>query len=328
MSDSPIVCEIDLEAEGKQTGYLRLPHSVHRSAYGHLPIPAACIANGAGPRVLLMGGTHGDEYEGQIILSELICELQPADVRGRIVFLPMANFPAAMAGLRTSPIDGLNLNRTYPGDPLGTPTPVISHYVENVLLPRMDYLFDLHSGGSSLNYVNALLVPHHDPDPLAAIRQEVIAAFGLPYTMVFGQGTDAGTYSSAAAFRKGVCCFCTEIGGAGTVTKDYLDLAKQGLLRALNAIGSTAVEVPDTALRSRVFRNTILLKSPEPGLFEPLLRLGQDVEAGRPAARIHYPETPGKAPVEVAVERDGTVLAVRVPARLERGDCLYQIAYN
>ena len=51
----------------KRTGFLRLPHSVHRLLYGWLiPIPIVAIANGAGPRVPLMGGNHGDEYEGQV----------------------------------------------------------------------------------------------------------------------------------------------------------------------------------------------------------------------------------------------------------------------
>ena len=54
---------------------------------------------------------------------------------GRIIVVPMANFPAAKAGLRTSPIDELNLNRVFPGDPDGTPTQALAHYIDSVLLP-------------------------------------------------------------------------------------------------------------------------------------------------------------------------------------------------
>src|SRR5436305_12277015 len=90
--------EIDLDGSGKQTGFLRLPYSVHRSAYGWIPIPIAQIANrrgnGAGPRILLMAGNHGDEYEGQVALGRLIRSLDPTEVRGRILVLPSANFPA------------------------------------------------------------------------------------------------------------------------------------------------------------------------------------------------------------------------------------------
>ena len=70
MSDRPtrLTTPIDFEAEGKQCDFIRLPHSVHRSAYGWLPLPVVSIKNGDGPTVLLMSGTHGDEYEGQVVL--------------------------------------------------------------------------------------------------------------------------------------------------------------------------------------------------------------------------------------------------------------------
>src|SRR5215470_8203715 len=101
--------EIDLDASGKQTGFLRLPYSVHRSAYGWIPIPIAQISNsggnGNGPKILLMAGNHGDELEGQVALGRLIRELDPGEVHGRLTILPSANFPAAMAGSRTSPLD-------------------------------------------------------------------------------------------------------------------------------------------------------------------------------------------------------------------------------
>ena len=50
---------------------------------------------------------------------KLCRELEPETVRGRVVILPAANYPAVIAGLRTSPIDDLNLNRSFPGDPDG-----------------------------------------------------------------------------------------------------------------------------------------------------------------------------------------------------------------
>ena len=56
-------------------GWLHLPHSVTRSAYGVIPIPIAVVKNGMGPQVLLTGGTHGDEYEGQIALTRLVQSL-------------------------------------------------------------------------------------------------------------------------------------------------------------------------------------------------------------------------------------------------------------
>jgi predicted deacylase len=87
-SRSRLTAEIDFDRDGKENGFIRLPYSVHRSAYGWIPIPVVCIKNGDGPRVLLMGGNHGDEYEGQVALGKLIRSLEAEKVHGRIIILP------------------------------------------------------------------------------------------------------------------------------------------------------------------------------------------------------------------------------------------------
>ena len=110
---------VDFEKPGKQIGFVNIPHSPHEDAWGATRIPIAVIRNGTGPTVILQAGNHGDEYEGPIALGELIRELDPGMVSGRIIFLPAVNVPAVLAGRRTSPVDGLNLNRTFPGDPHG-----------------------------------------------------------------------------------------------------------------------------------------------------------------------------------------------------------------
>ena len=95
--------DVDYEKNGKQIGWLNLHRSVTRSAYGMLTIPLAVIKNGRGPTVLFMAGNHGDEYEGPITLGELIRGLDPAEISGRIIFLPAVNVHAVLAGRRTSP---------------------------------------------------------------------------------------------------------------------------------------------------------------------------------------------------------------------------------
>jgi predicted deacylase len=142
---SMIGTSLDFDQDGLQTGTLSVPHSVHRSAYGHIAIPIAVAKNGSSPTVLLTGGVHGDEYEGPIALAKLIRGLDLSRLSGRIV-VPAVNYPAFLAGTRTSPIDAVNLNRTLPGRRNGTVTETIAHYVTTNLMPRSDYLLDFHAG--------------------------------------------------------------------------------------------------------------------------------------------------------------------------------------
>ncbi len=327
---SPIQSEVDLQAPGKQIGYLRLPHSVHRSAYGWLPIPIATLACGEGPTVLVMAGNHGDEYEGQILVSRLIREIDPQWVQGRLILLPMANFPAARAGLRTSPLDDGNLNRSFPGDPHGTPTQLIADYIDRSLLSQVQVVIDLHSGGSSLRYNGAALFAQRDPDtrkqePL----MDAVHAFGLTLAFINESPNPVGLL--AAARRHGVMGLLAELGGGGEVTPSVLATAWQGLLHVLGHLGVLKGPLvppapPHSSRLLYVHRSKHYVYAHDDGVFEPLVRLGDRVVAGQPAALLHFPAHPGRDPVQVQFPAAGLVACQRVPALTERGDCLFQLA--
>lgn len=326
---NPIRSEIDFDANGRHTGYLRLPHSVHRSAYGWIPIPVASIRNGSGPTVLLMGGNHGDEYEGQILVAQLLREIEPQWVQGQLIFLPMANFPAADAGLRTSPLDGGNLNRSFPGDPQGEPTAVIADYIEHTLLSRAQYLLDFHSGGSSLIYhgANMLAIEPRNADENSRLRA-ALAAFGMPRAFLHPENP---LHSASAARRQGALSIVTELGGAGIVQLQLLQEARAGVLHLLGEIGVldgplVPAAPPGETRFYRVAGAPHYVYAYERGVYEPLVQLGQQVSAGQPAARIHFPDTPLREPVTVSFEAEGEVVCQRAMAAVQRGDCLFHLA--
>jgi predicted deacylase len=326
---NPIHCEIDLDAEGKAAGFLRLPYSVHRSAYGWLPIPIASIRHGDGPVALVMAGNHGDEYEGQIIVSQLMREIEPDVVSGQLILLPMANFPAADAGLRVSPLDGGNLNRSFPGDPAGSPTATIADYIEHALLSRAQYLVDLHSGGSSLLYHggNMLAIDPLDAGEAARLNA-LLVAFGLPNALLHAPNP---VHSASAARRQGAISIVTELGGAGMSNPALIRLGRHGLLHFLGFIGllhgPLVPAAPPAVTRfMRVGGDHHFVYAYERGLYEPLAELGERVRAGQPAARIHFPDTPLREPALLRFAGDGEVVCKRVPAQVQRGDCVFQLA--
>jgi len=324
---SRVVSEVDFDASGKQHGALRLFHSVHRSAYGFIPIPAGVIRGGPGPTALLVAGNHGDEWEGQIALTELFQKLDPAEVRGCVIVLPALNLPASLASTRTSSLDGGNLNRLFPGRVDGSVTEEIAHYVATELIPRADLVCDLHSGGSSLMYLPcALATRHADPDRLAATIA-ALGAFGAPHAYLQGRAEGQGGLRTlgATAEAHGILSIATELGGAGTVTPAALDIARRGL-RGLLAHAGVLDASPEPAARTRIVtigEAADWTYAPVPGVFEPLALPGDDVAAGQPAARLHTPETPWCPPAIVRFARAGLVLCRRHPGRAERGDCLF-----
>ena len=325
---SRLIAEVDFEKDGVQHGFIRLFHSTHASAYGYLPIPIVVVKNGSGPTALFVSGNHGDEYEGQVALCNLAKSLDPSRIRGRVILLPMANFPAALAGRRVSPIDDLNLNRIFPGDPDGTPTQQIAWFISTVLIPKADLVCDLHSGGSSLMYTPCALIKQSG-DPAVFERQKAaLHTFGAPLAYIQGgaQGQGGDQTLGSVAEGMGKVAMGTELGGSGTLTPAALRIAERGLNNLLVHLGILPESARIAPERTRVFRvggQDHMVYAPENGVYEPLVEIGDAVKAGQPAARIHFPETPWASPVETTFLRDGHVLAKRLPGRSMRGDCLF-----
>lgn len=323
-----ITTEVGFDRPGIQAGYLSVPYSTHRSAYGRIQVPIVCVRGGCGPTALLMAGNHGDEYEGQIALSRLACALNADQVNGRILILPAANLPAAMAGTRTSPLDGGNLNRLFPGDLGDGPTAMIAHYIEAELLPLADLALDLHSGGTSLEYLPCVLVRDNGSPAHVARTFAMLRAFG-PDIAYLSDGATQGaerTFHSAAD-RAGVPVITTELGGGGQVSREALRLAENGIRGVL--IHAGILDGPPPAARPlRLLRSggsTSYVLAPEPGIFEPLVALGEQVEAGQPAGHVHAVDVPCRPAVPVPFRVPGMVICRRALGRVERGDCLFQV---
>ncbi|HWI84218.1 succinylglutamate desuccinylase/aspartoacylase family protein [Ramlibacter sp.] len=330
MSNTKIWTKVDYEQDGKQNGWLQLPHSVTRSAYGNIAIPITVIRNGSGPTVLLMAGNHGDEYEGQIALCKLIRELQPGEIQGRVIVLPAANLPAAMAGVRTSPIDEGNLNRSFPGDADGTPTYAIAHYINTVLYPMADLFQDVHSGGSSLQY---LPFASMRVGPDAALNDRALSAlraFGAPIGLVWDHSPDQ-RLSQVAAIGQGLVALGGEFGGGGAVSRRGVAIVERGLRNVLAHAGvierSRAEGDFDGPTRlMQVKGRDYYVYAPEAGLFEPAVELGAQVRAGELCGHVHFVDNPGRAPERCCFERDGMVICQRHYGRVERGDCVVHLA--
>lgn len=323
--------EIDFEADQKWLGHLGIPFSIDRSPYYQLKIPVGRIRNGKGPRILLMAGNHGDEYEGEMALSRLFRRLDRAAVIGEITILPFANLPAVMAARRRSPLDEGNLNRAFPGDAGGTPTFRLAHFLEHELFPRHDVVFDLHSGGTSMAHLPCGLVERQGPPEMFARALSLMEGLGMPYAFVAENGAAAPT-SMAAAARAGIIGLSGEFGGGGTVTPQTMALTARAVDRLLIALG--VIKTPVLGPHIAVERPTELLAlqshaqavfATRRGWFEPAVTVGARVKAGDVAGWYHDFERPEAAEETLHFPADGIVISQRLHADSASGDCLVQV---
>ena len=331
---SRVATGIDYEKEGKQVSFLGVPISTDESAYGTVPVPITVIVNGAGPTVYLSGGVHGDEFEGPIALMKLARELEPHEVQGRIIITPCLNLPAVLAGKRCSPIDGLNLNRVFPGDADGSATLVIAHYVSSTLLPLCDVQIDLHSGGNTLDFIPYVQMIGSRDKALERRTLEAIKVFGTPVGLLTTELDPAGNLETICE-ELGVMTIQSELGGGGTVSKTNVGYAYTGasnLLKHFGLLEGAIVRPEDEGrppMRLMTFSDaTCYVMSPDDGLFEPFFELGDDCEEGDAIGQVHYPHHIDKAPWPVHATRGGTLLSKRPPGIVKRGDNVSIIAQD
>jgi N-alpha-acetyl-L-2,4-diaminobutyrate deacetylase len=323
---SRVVAEIDFDAEGRQSGYLRAPMSRNTSGWGVVEIPVVVVKNGRGPTVLFTGGVHGDEYEGPIAVSELARTLDPATVQGRVIMMPAVNIPAVMADTRLSPADGRDMNRCFPGNPRGTFSEMLAHYIDAVILPLVDVSVDLHTAGHSGDSVPSTNM-HDVPDrAMMARTMAAAAAFGAPYNVVFG-GVDEGATLTSAVERRGILSLGTELGGWGRVSVEGVRIARRGVRNILKHL-EMIEGVPETGQRdgSPTTRHMMVgdrahyAFAPAAGTFEPCNVVGEPVRAGEPAGFLHFVEDVDREPVTVRYRRDGVLWMSAGPGRVGRGD--------
>lgn len=313
---------IDLDAPGKQVGFVMIPHSPDDDAWGATRLPIAVIANGDGPTAILEGGNHGDEYEGPVALFDLARSLSADRVKGRVIIVPAMNHPAFLVGTRTSPIDRGNLNRSFPGRPDGTVTQKIADYFTRTLLPLADIVLDIHSGGRTLDFV-PFAAAHILPDKTQETACfKAVEAFSAPYSMKMLEIDAVGMYDTTAE-EAGKTFVTTELGGGGTGRAGTIAIAKRGVANILRHAGILEGEPDVRPSRWLDMPSDDCFRfSGEDGLIETCVDLGEPVREGEVVARIYPTGRTGLVPAEYRAGLDGILVARHFPGLVKAGDCI------
>ncbi len=332
LHDSRIQSTVSLDGNGKRWGNLIAPNSSQRSGYGAEMIPIVVVRNGDDPGYLLTGGVHGDEYEGPIALMKVARDLQPDDVNGLVVIIPCLNLQAVLAARRLSPIDGSNLNRVFPGDRLGNFSEALADFVVRGIFPHVNFVSDLHAGGTSLEYVPLTMMHRTDDAARNATSLACMKAFGAPVALFSVDQEPDGLLEWNAEIR-GKIVVAAELGGAGRVTTRTVEITETGIRNVLAFAGilespivaPEAMGRPPTRMMATPDLDCLVL-SPDDGIFEPCVALEDEVASGEPLGWLHNPRQPERVPTVIEAPRPGTIICHRPLPMTRQGDCLYIIA--
>jgi len=230
-----------------------------------------------------------------------------------------------------SPIDGVNMNRTFPGDPLGTVTRMIAHYVHSQLLPMADAVADIHSGGRSMFFSPFAAVHELDDRTLMDKARQAMIAFDPPIGL-FVRELDTGGTLDTEVEKLGKILVTTELGGGGTTTTATIATAERGIRNLLRHLGildgapETRASLGLKPTRMMTATENAYVVTDDSGLLELLVDLNDPVSAGQPIARIYDLERPGAAPAVYQARTDGVLIGRSHGALVTAGDFLAMIA--
>jgi predicted deacylase len=239
-----------------------------------------------GPTLLILAAVHGDEYDGVRTVIELIHSLQPQDIRGTLLMVPIVNMPAYEGISRVTPLDGKNLAREFPGSPEGSYTERLAYYLDQYILAKADFLLDLHSG--AMEFSIPVLVGYYANEEQEIGRRSRAAAeaFGMETIWAHPQVGPGRTVS--AATERGIPWLYTEASGGRRIKLAEQEQYRRGAYRLMHHLGMLlAPEAwllqPAPAIKRRLKGDgdfdASLLASVD-GFFIPAVELLQIVEEG------------------------------------------------
>jgi hypothetical protein len=235
------------------------------------------------PRLVAVAGVHGDEIDGIAALQDAWRMVDPTELRGTLLVVPVANPPAMEAGTRCGPEDGLDMNRIFPGDGHGTVTQRLAHHLFHDVVLGADLLATFHgwfSAGVILPYTE---FPGGVGDVAVEERSlEAGRAFGLGLLRVLPYKPGR---LLPEAVRSGIPTIESEIGGLGIGVEEHWRRYREGLfdlLRFMHMLpGDVEERHPPLIVRSRE------VLSPVRGLLRHQVGLGARVDESQVMAMVN-----------------------------------------
>ena len=307
----------------KVTGTIEVPSGVDAG----LSIPVA-VVNGdkPGPVLALVAGAHGTEYTSIIALEKLIGMLNPSEISGTVIIVPLINIQSFEQKVpHVNPVDKKSMNRFYPGKIDGTQTERASYFMTKEVVEKCDHLIDLHGGDLDESLRPYSYWTKTGNEKQDQISREMVLAFGLDHIIISAdrpKDPNASRYLENTATTRGKPSITAEAGHAGTVETDDLNALINGCLNVMRYLKMLAGQA-QTIEHPVWIEKVITVASEQNGIFYPLVKRGTYVEQGM---KIGYvTDYVGKTIFEARATTAGIVLYVCAVPSMTKGATIANI---
>ena len=304
----------------KATGVLAVP----AGSDAGLDIPVAVVRGSrSGPVLALVAGAHGTEYASIVAVEKLIERLDPAQVSGTVILVPLLNTASFEQKVpHVNPVDGKNMNRFYPGKSDGTQTERALFAVTKQIVERCDYLVDFHGGDLDEDlrpYSYWLKTGNPKQDD---VSRQMVLAFGLDTIVIAAdRPTDPGAsrYLDATAATRGKSALTVEAGRAGTVAPEDVSALVDGTLSVMRLL-KMLPGAPSPVQHPVWIESVQTVTSEQTGIFHPVVARGAYVAEGMKIGDVT--DYAGRTVFEARAPKAGVVLYVCAVPSMKKGDTI------
>lgn len=310
--------DIAADAGTKQRGYV----TVGETPMGPIQFPVVVIRGvKPGPTLCITAGVHATEYPAIDAVLRTIVALDPRELAGTVIAVPVVNsamFRARSAFL--SPIDGLNLNRTFPGRPDGSISEVLAHVVLNEVVAQADFHIDCHGGD-----LPEILWPYAGysmtGNPKVDERGEAMARLYSPRIVaLYREGSTLpptrGSLTNAASHR-GIPSILAESGSAGGLDPAHVQVHVNGIRNVMRFLHMIPGE-PVVHGERMVATDQFIVDARRGGLLRLAIGIGDEIKKGQVIAEIC--DVFGEVVEKVVSPRDGLARIIWTPKSVNTGD--------
>lgn len=285
-----------------------------------IPVVVAHGNANSGRTFCITAGIHGAEYVGIEAATRLHRSLDPAKMNGTVVVLPTINVSAFQNPTAfVNPIDGLNPNRSFPGDADGSITRRLVHVIYNEVIPKANFHVDLHGGDLTESLQPFTIFSRIGNPEVDKKSEEMAKIYGVKNIWV--NANYSGT-SSEAVSKLGIPSIVAEAGKLGTYSDEDIQTHVTGLNNLLMYAGILEGK-PKPPPNQSLFDESIYIRPKHGGVFHPNVQAGEKVSKDQTLAYIT--DIWGDTIEEIRSPTNGVVRILLPKRTVNTGDEVYRI---
>lgn len=309
-----IFCEYEIEPGEKKEIQLPVPQAAP------LNVHIFCGSH-KGKTLVITAGVHGCEYVGIEAAKRLEQLLDPAQLHGNVILLPLINVKGFLEGRKQLVPDtggSENLNRAFPGNLDGTLASRMAYVIEQSVYPHADFLIDLHSGDISEALIPLVFYPAAGTAAVNAEALEAAKKLSVPYRVK--STARNGLYSWAV--QKQIPAILIERGANGFWSESEVSACLEDIFRIMAHLGIHKASYP--SINQTQIEEAVYEEASSDGFWYPKVLAGQHVRSGELLGC--FQNFQGTVSQEICAEFDGTVLYYTTALGVSQGELL--IAYG